>query len=614
MSSAALLALSGLAISQPTEFSSSCATAICTSASWDATCCSAGKSLPWNIQPLANFRFGSVFRNAIPPKRDYSPPSYEDIFEKTIRQEKFHSESTTRRSHAIPQFDPFPNSQAFPETDRNSESTTANYFRSQLNAIQERNQQMLFGKEEPKISTTQRSTPRTTPRTTEMSLKKRREEQYLKAQQKLLQLQREQATRIKAQQSQSKLMQMVIAKQKELEERRRKKEQELKRREKEKEEKRRQEGEEESKRRFGYVRSDREGSMSQSNQNQYQTQFSNTNFDRYSAEEERKSEADQRRQQAEEKKKAYEEEKLRLQLEDERMKRQKEKEAALLKKQELEEKKRVLLEEMERRKAEEEEAEKARKKDAAYKEKLDRWRSKYQKLSLPTGQKFIDKSTETKILDSTKKKTEAIKLDKNANVASAGTSWPDKVAENELENRVGSSVDSLPEVKQKKKIGNPFTQEVCESLRVPCRFVTEHPCCKLPQRIELVGRPRAMDGSADLRWRFMQSRGRQAEGRMIEGFGSNRKSVSMQPVSSSFSVLSRPSSSIPYSHYTSKGGVSVPRYHYNGGPAVTSTILRQCWRLTYLNCARERDHPCCSLNSGGGQRSTNMLDRWLSRS
>ena len=45
---------------------------------------------------------------------------------------------------------------------------------------------MLFGKEELKISTTQR----TTPRTTEMSLKKRREEQYLKAQQKLLQLQR----------------------------------------------------------------------------------------------------------------------------------------------------------------------------------------------------------------------------------------------------------------------------------------------------------------------------------------------------------------------------------------------------------------------------------------
>jgi hypothetical protein len=31
------------------------------------------------------------------------------------------------------------------------------------------------------------------------------------------------------------------------------------------------------------------------------------------------------------------------------------------------------------------------------------------------------------------------------------------------------------------------------------RFVTEHPCCQLEQTIELVGRPRALDGSADLR-------------------------------------------------------------------------------------------------------------------
>ena len=61
LSCAALLALSGVAISQPTEFryfvifcndqrfshstshSSSCATAICSSASWDALCCSAGE-------------------------------------------------------------------------------------------------------------------------------------------------------------------------------------------------------------------------------------------------------------------------------------------------------------------------------------------------------------------------------------------------------------------------------------------------------------------------------------------------------------------------------------------------------------------------------------------
>ena len=344
---------------------------------------------------------------------------------------------------------------------------------------------MLFGKEELKISTTQR----TTPRTTEMSLKKRREEQYLKAQQKLLQLQRyqclffllkpttpnqihvsisrEQATRIKAQQSQSKLMQMVLAKQKELEEKRRKKEQELKRKEEE-EERRRQEIEE-SKRLVDFAKNDRGNSMSK-----YQTQFSNTNFDPHSETKERGAEerekgADQRRQHAKEKERAFEEEKLRLQLEGKRRKRQKEKEAALLKKQALEEKKRLLLEEMERRKAAEE-AEKARKEEAAYKEKLDRWRIKYQKLSLPTGQKFIDKSTETKILDSKKKETKETKQSDDDMATAAGTNWPEKVAENELENRIGSSLNRLAaKVKEKKKIGNPFTQEVCESLRVPCR-------------------------------------------------------------------------------------------------------------------------------------------------
>jgi len=394
-------------------------------------------------------------------------------------------------------------------------------------------------------------------------------------------------------------MQMVLAKQKELEEKRRKKKEEEKQREEE-EERRRLFIDEESKRRLGSIRNNKES--------QYQTQFANNDPN------EKTTMAEERRKHAEEKRKAYEEEKLRLQREEEGRRRQKEKEAMLLKKAALEEKKRLLLEEMAQRKAKEE----TLRKEAAYKEKLDRWKSKYQKVSLPTGQKFLDKSTETKILDLNTKSGNAEKSqsnDKIVEITTTTTSSPEKIAENELENRVGSSVggsSSLSEVKQNKKIGNPFTQEVCETLRVPCRFVTEHPCCKLPQRIELVGRPRAMDGSADLRWRFMQSRGRQAEGRMIEGFGSNRKSVSMQPVSSSFSVLSRPSPSIPYSHYTSKGVVSVPRYHYNGGPAVTSTILRQCWRLTYLNCARERDHPCCSLNSGR-QRSTNLLDRWLSR-
>ena len=33
-----------------------------------------------------------------------------------------------------------------------------------------------------------------------------------------------------------------------------------------------------------------------------------------------------------------------------------------------------------------------------------------------------------------------------------------------------------------------FTKAMCAKLRVPCRFVTEHPCCKLPQDIGLLAR------------------------------------------------------------------------------------------------------------------------------
>ena len=251
-------------------------------------------------------------------------------------------------------------------------------------------------------------------------------------------------------------MQMVLAKQKELEEKRRKKKEEEKQREEEEE--RRRLLDEESKRRLGSIRNNKES--------QYQTQFANNDPN------EKTTMAEERRKHAEEKRKAYEEEKLRLQREEEGRRRQKEKEAMLLKKAALEEKKRLLLEEMAQRKAKEA----ALRKEAAYKEKLDRWKSKYQKVSLPTGQKFLDKSTETKILDLNTKSENAEKSqsnDKIVEVATTTTSSPEKIAENELENRVGSSVggsSSLSEVKQNKKIGNPFTQEVCETLRVPCRW------------------------------------------------------------------------------------------------------------------------------------------------
>ena len=53
--------------------------------------------------------------------------------------------------------------------------------------------------------------------------------------------------------------------------------------------------------------------------------------------------------------------------------------------------------------------------------------------------------------------------------------------ENETENKGSSQV-------ARRKEPELFTEEMCSKLRVPCRFVTEHPCCSLPQGIDMMGR------------------------------------------------------------------------------------------------------------------------------
>ena len=144
------------------------------------------------------------------------------------------------------------------------------------------------------------------------------------------------------------------------------------------------------------------------------------------------------------------------------------------------------------------------------------------------GQQYLDKSTETKILDSSlagssslaqiaSEKTpvqssrhEAVTTGEDIGIFKplksetflAGTTsttppptttttatppvrrvWVDvEERENETENRVSSGSAG------KRKEPSLFTMEVCEKLRVPCRFVTEHPCCSLPQDIDMMGR------------------------------------------------------------------------------------------------------------------------------
>ena len=150
--------------------------------------------------------------------------------------------------------------------------------------------------------------------------------------------------------------------------------------------------------------------------------------------------------------------------------------------------------------------------------------------------------------------------------------------------------------------------------------------------IALVARARSMDGSADLKWRRLKTSGPQA--RSIDSFFND---VSLQTSSSSSSSSTSPqaliassilNANIKYNHATSKSSVSIPQYHFDGGPEVTSTILGLCWRLTDLRCPpitneprpepvvpglRSKVHPCCKLNRKAGHDSTgdSRISKWL---
>jgi len=578
----------------------SCLTVNCQT-KWDPNCCSgAQQGIGRSIQPLANWRFGSIFRNSIPPVRPYKVPSFEDIFETDHKKEE--EESTTMNPHRFSlQLKPFQkfgmqsNQQQnvvkfsnkfdeFSEMDRNSESEPAKdeYF-SKLNQLKEKHQEMLFGNryetatkpfrkqrtstknyDNIKRTTESHSNYETTTnrynsyKSTTAKTKEDLKKEFLlqKAKEELLEKQRMKSIYIKAQQAKNKLKKLG-----------------------------------------GYVKEETpepvdiayikkpSKNVSPIRENfhghEYQTNFNNVKF----------------------KKENYE-----------RIKVKKQKE----------------------------ETDKRSELQKAYEGKLARWQQKKAKLSKANNQKFIDKSRETIIMDD---KAEEEIASPAVTVTYAPTTtekilpikkeeqiFTERISQEENENEIENFVkeEKGNTYKKKENQNTPFTEALCEKLRVPCRFVTEHPCCKLPQRIELVGRPRAMDGSADLRWRFLESRPsavvsdhiitaddnggprKGPQGRMITGF--NGQSGLARP--SSFSVKST-LSNILYNHSSSKDRVIVPRYHYDGGPQLTTTILRQCWRLTYLDCQLEPEHPCCALTSAKNKHldplSSNVLDKWLRR-
>merc|ERR1719510_1334971 len=72
-----------------------------------ARCCSSHhQALGRSLKPLANWRFGSIFRNSIPPVRPYKVPTFEEIFEVD------HSATTEAAQHVLLNLNPGDGGQA----------------------------------------------------------------------------------------------------------------------------------------------------------------------------------------------------------------------------------------------------------------------------------------------------------------------------------------------------------------------------------------------------------------------------------------------------------------------------------------------------------------------
>jgi len=179
--------------------------------------------------------------------------------------------------------------------------------------------------------------------------------------------------------------------------------------------------------------------------------------------------------------------------------------------------------------------------------------------------------------------------------------------------------------------GKGYNRDLCATLLVPCRFVTDHPCCNYEMPMDLVARSRALDGSADLKWRPVSLGGPRTAG---QGRSLFRNKKMLPPA-----VVNK---RIKYNFAKSKKTVQIPQYHYDGGPEMTSTIVGLCWRLHYIQCPPtggggsdgssaavggtksnpvwviaqkvKKIHPCCQILSRPSQGSSPLasrVSRWL---
>ena len=84
-----------LKIFLPPRLSLDCLAVDCTVHHQPRCCSSHHQAVGRSLKPLANWRFGSIFRNSIPPVRPYKVPTFEEIFEVD------HSATTEAAQHVL---------------------------------------------------------------------------------------------------------------------------------------------------------------------------------------------------------------------------------------------------------------------------------------------------------------------------------------------------------------------------------------------------------------------------------------------------------------------------------------------------------------------------------
>lgn len=188
-------------------------------------------------------------------------------------------------------------------------------------------------------------------------------------------------------------------------------------------------------------------------------------------------------------------------------------------------------------------------------------------------------------------------------------------AETELSAKQNASAsDSSPNRRQsspapRERHPERYDLSVCVSLKVPCRFVRDHQCCRFEMPLSMAARGRAMDVKENQNW-LVDSPLSQQEWRSRGRSLVEEENLDFRPVHED--ILT----DVRYTHARQEERVAAPEYHFSTDPGVLNTIVGLCWRMASVRCrsqGAQDAHPCCQLLSKPRPRepAETRLTKWL---